>query len=723
MTTPDPAATAAGAAAGGWGLSELTRLVWRRRALLLGTMAFVIGLALLAMYAIPPRYTARATVMIDPREQRIVDIETVISRLSADDQAVRSEIEVIRSEEIASRAIRALRLAELPEINPELSPGILRLAGERLGWPWLAVAFGEVQERPAEPAAPGASPEVVERFLDRLEVAALGTSRVVAIDFTSRDPGLAARVANTVAQSYIDFQLEQKLNATRSAAGWLDQRLAELRGQALASERAVTEYRNEIVAEQGRSAELLAQQIAQTSGRLTEAEVELRAASERRDRVRALVAVQGPTAVFDVVEPQIMVWFSGQLVALRQTEAQLTADRGKDDPVVREVQAEIGALSERMAARMAAMIETSVEIAQAKVAGLQAKLEQLTADAMAFDRATVALRSLEREAEADVGLFRTFLARSKETAQAGLERSDAWIVSAAAAPARPSFPNKLTWLGAAFAMSLLMGGGLVFAAEELEPGYRDREGLARALGATVLAVIPTLGRRPRDVPPAEWLVREPTAAFAEAVRSLHTSLTLAAHRGEPVRAILVTSALPQEGKSSIVASLARAAARGGVRVVAVDADLRRGFLHRQFDLPNEAGLTDFLAHGRPLEEIVQVDRRSGAHVVTAGSPADEPWELLRPPRLPELLDRLRAGYDLVLIDSPPMLAVSDARTMAELVDGSVLVVRWRATPREAVQAAHEQLLGTGTRLLGAVLSQAAERAPADYGYGGYGYHR
>jgi capsular exopolysaccharide synthesis family protein len=704
-------------------LKAVLQVFQRRRALLLGSMLLVLALAAAAILSLTPRYTARATLMIDARERRVVDIASVVSGLVADDQAVESELQVIRSDELVGRVIRRLGLERRAELNPDLRRGYVETL---LGWldsRWLSVWAGDIAPPPSGGDAAASAPpvKVLEAVQRRLVVEPLGRSRVIAIDFSSEDPSLAAWVANALAEAYTDFQLELKLDATRQAASWLEARLEELRQRARGSEQAVADYRAQLFTREGRTSEMLQREISDTTSQLTQARIEQQEAESRLDLIRARVGSGSPTAVFDVVEPQVMIWINDQITKLRQTEADLRASYGPDHPVVRDVNRQIQAVAEGVAARLIAGAENRAGIAAAKTRTLEARLEALLGDAIAFEGANVALRALEREAEADSALFRTFLTRAKETEQTGAERPDAWVVSYATPPARPSFPNHLALWALAVALAGVAGTGSVLLAETLEAGYRHSADLAHGLHLNVLAIIPESGRRDGRRPPPELVGAGARGPMVEAFRSLYTSLALRPGEGAArPRVILVTSSLPAEGKTTIVAALARVIAASGATVAAVDADLRQSALHAAFGLVNGTGLTDYLGGSASLAEIARRDERSGAVVIAAGRSEHDPLELLHGDRMRRLLDELRAGHDYVLVDSPPLLPVSDARLLDEVVDASVLVVRWRSTRKDAVTAAVAHLRESATPIAGAVLSQVPERQSGGYGYG-YGY--
>jgi uncharacterized protein involved in exopolysaccharide biosynthesis len=457
------------------GFLSAVEAVRRRRVLFFGTMASLLVAATVAVFAITPRYTAVAQVMIDPRAENVVSIEAVLSQLSADDPTIQSEIEILRSEDTVRRVIAQTDLDQVSEFNPLLSSTLVAGLLKKMDWPWLNAAFGTILTAPDEagqsPPIPG---EVVEAVLDRLDVAAAGrNTRVIAIAFTSESPRLAARVANAIAQAYIAMQVEAKVEATERAALWLRERLGELEDEVTSSEETLADIRAASAAQGSWNAEIIEQQISQVNSELMRARADQEQARAEVRQIENIVAVGGAEAVFEAVDPQLLVWTNEQLMWLRRSAAELKAQYGAESPVVAEVQEAMDQLVEDTAVRLIAGVRNRVLVSSDKVRALENQLRDLVDQSIAMGRGQVTLRAAEREARASTELYETLLTRSKETAQTGLEQSDAKIITHATAPHRSSFPNRLLLLGVALVGSIALSGTLVGVAETMEKGYRS----------------------------------------------------------------------------------------------------------------------------------------------------------------------------------------------------------------------------------------------------------
>jgi capsular exopolysaccharide synthesis family protein len=277
----------------------------------------------------------------------------------------------------------------------------------------------------------------------------------------------------------------------------------------------------------------------------------------------------------------------------------------------------------------------------------------------------------------------------------------------------------------ALVASLVLGTLLVFVVERWDSGYgfRSADEIQSALGLRALALVPDLSRRETNGASAEdYIVQKPNSSYAEALQRIRTSLFLA--DGErPPKTVLVTSSLPLEGKSAIAVSLARQSARSGLKVILVDADLRRPRLHEVLGLANQNGLSEVLTGRVSPEAAIKHDERSGLDFLPAGVGVVSPPDLLRTSTMRILLEEMGAYYDLVILDSPPVGAVSDGLTLAGIVDKSIYVVRWEQTARNVVLAGMRQMFEAGADIAGVVLSRVDVKKHARYGYADSGYYR
>ncbi len=296
------------------------------------------------------------------------------------------------------------------------------------------------------------------------------------------------------------------------------------------------------------------------------------------------------------------------------------------------------------------------------------------------------------------------------------------MISRAALPDEPTYPRRKLIFGVALVSALLAGSLAVFGLEGLDNTFRSSEQIEDLVGLPTLGLVPAIvGLDKRNGSPQDYVLDNPNSPFGEALRSLRTAMLLTS-MGSPPKTILVTSSIPSEGKTSIAMCLARIHARSGRRTLIIDCDVRRPRLHELTGVANQSGLSDVLLQHRELNEVVLLDERSGAYFVTAGGPVPDPAALLASERMRRLLKEVASRFDLVIIDSPPVLSVSDARVLSQMTDKTVFLVHWGSTRRHDVMMGVKQLIEAGADVAGLVLSRVNVRKHARYGYRDSGYY-
>ncbi len=712
-------------------LAEFLRIFQRRAGLLFGTVCFLMVIATVAVFQLSPRYTAGTKVLLDPKKPQVVDIESVVSGLTYDPEMVESEIAVIQSRTLVGEVIDELELYRLPEFNPALRARIAAEQEPLVDWnkivprEWLERVLPKKEEVRPDPQkqARRERTRVLNSVAAAIGVKPVGRSRVVDITFTSDDPELAAAVVNALARLYIVEQLKAKFEGTRQATEWLNDRLGDLRKQVEASEIIVESFRAESGLIQGRDTSIIAQQITELNTQLVMARSEYEGTRVQLKKIEELFEESGFSSILDLLGSETINRFRGKETELKRREAELLSEYGPKHPIIVNLRKEMQLLSQRMASEAKRVIEemrSEVAVSLQRVLSYERSLDGLKREAAVLNSNEVELRQLEREAAANRAVFETFLNRFKETEQIGFEQPDARIVSKADIPTTPSFPNKRLLLAVAFIGSMGIGLGLVYVAEILETGFLSTDQIERELQTAGLGLVPRIkGARPT---PQDFVLKKPLSAFAESMRSLFTAILLQRPQGGKGIAIMFTSAVPGEGKTSIVSSLARVIARSGRKVIVLDCDLRRPRIHKAYGAKKGGGLTDFITGAAGMENLIQKDTGSDAHFISAGHHTEDPQELLRAERMRYLVDRMKDHYDVVLLDAPPVLPVSDAKVLGAWADICVLVVKWRATRRAAARTALHQMEMAKANIGGIVLSQVNVRRNAKYGYGDSGYY-
>ncbi len=709
-------------------LREFFRTIWRWKWTILGLTFGLTMLCTLVLFQITPLYKSDAMVMLEARESKVVDLEAVVAGLPPDVEILQSEIEVMRSRDLMAKVVDHLGLAQLPEFNRALRPP--NRLGALLGldrWLFPLIA-GEATELSADERRMAERNRVVSELLKRVSVSAKGRSRVVAIVATSEDPRLAATIANTVADLYIVEQLEGKFEATRRATAWLNERIGDLRESVAVSEEAVEDFRRKSGLIKGRSVNLTSEQASELNTQLILASTSRAEAEARLAQARKLMASPGRGAsTTEVLNSPLIQSLKQQQAEVERRAAELSVEHGEKHPKMINIRAEQSDIGRKIRAEIGKIVqglENEVRVARVRESSLKESLNSIKSTVASSNQAEVQLRALEREANADRMLLETFLARYKETsAQQDIkfQQPDARLISRGAVPEFPSSPKKKLIVPLVAVGSAIIGVLLAFLIEHLNPGFRSAQELEAYTGHPVLGLLPKhRGRVLRGRRLHDRVANEPSSEIGEAIRTIHTSIHLTNMERRP-RSILVTSSEPGEGKTTLSIGLARTAARSFDRVVLVDADLRRPAVHRLAGVRAGPGLTELLTGEADLREVIQTDPLSGAHIIAAGATDPNPPALFTSSQMRRQLMKLAEQYDLVILDSPPVLAVSDTRILAQLVDGTLFAVRWYDTKREAAGMGLRQIVTSGGAVMGTVLSMVVPKKYARYGgYGGYG---
>lgn len=716
-------------------LREFFRKLWRRKSVIAATVALLTVAAVIVLFQIPPRYQSYAQVLIESRNSSMINIEELVGGRGVDTETIESEMEVIKSRRLAEKVIDQLRLSEDLEFNPALRPqGFFDSVFDvRSYFPteWAAALFGGHSSKPLTEDEIQARERVVvvDEFLSRLTVARQGFSRVISIGFSSEDPNRAAEIANKVAADYIIDQLEAKFEATSRTTAWLNDKIAGLREKVDASERAVEAYRKEAGLLQGTEGPLITQQISDLNAQLILAEAHRAEAEARLGQVQRLIrSAGGAGSAADVLDSPIVQALMEKETEIRRKVVESSGQFGDKHPKMISARAELNDIQSKIESEVNKVVQTlknEVGIARARESTLRDSLEHLKLRLGQSNTAEVRLRALKREADADKALLETFLARfeQKSTEQdMQSQRPDARVISMAEVPTDPSFPKKTIILALVVVASTILGVLLVFLLEQLDKGFRSGDQIERLTGTSVLSLVPSLtgAAKKRQTPP-DYILDRPMSAYGEAVRGLYTSLLLS-HVDAPPKTVVFTSAQSGEGKTTLALSLTRMLAKSGRRVILIDTDLRKPSVSTFLGIPTGPGLVELLAGEAKLEDVTRVDQPSGAHLITAGKFAPNAADIVASDHMKRLLQGLAQSYDLVILDSPPVLAVSDARILATIVDRVVFTVRWADTRRETVVMALKQLVASGASLAGVVLNVVNVKKHAQYGYGDSGYY-
>jgi capsular exopolysaccharide synthesis family protein len=722
-------------------LWEWLRLLNRRKALIVGAGLVAVALMALIVAQQTPMYKASSRIMLDTRTFKPVNTEAALSGVDTLNLgAIQSELEVIQSEFLIGRVVDRLGLATNPEFNGTKPPGFLdtSLAPIRELW-HSGIASLLAPPRKAAPAAPAGAQRAtrgddsdpgrraaIGAVAGHLQVTLLGRTFVIMITVESTDATMSARIANAIAEVYLADQVDNKNEANRRATEWLEERLAELRRNLQVAEEAVATYRRDkglagspegVVSTQTLS-DLNAKYIAAKTRRI-----------EKEGRLVALSkASLNPNELANISE----VASNATLTSLRTQELDLTrkiaeyaTQFGPNHPKVQQAQAELASVRSRFNAQTQSItlaIRAELDAAKSEEEELKAQVERASVLSGATSQYEAELKQLEREAQSNRALYESFLNRFKELReQQDIQRADARILAYAWPNYTPSSPQYKTSLFAAFIIGCLLGMAGAIAAEKLDRVFRSASQVEKATGVAVLGMVPLVkgsaGLRANIV---SQVLDRTTSSAAEAMRAVFTAISLS-NLDRPARVIAVTSSTPGEGKTTFASALGGLLTKMNTsrRVLLVDLDLRQAKLFQALGLKDRGGTIDeYLMGTKTLDECIR-RHETGVDYICARPDTPNAPEILESHAMKAALATFADRYDLVLLDSPPVMAVSDARIISQLADYTIFILHWAKTPRDVVTSAMSALLAVTDRV-GIVINKVNLAKHALYEYGDYG---
>jgi polysaccharide biosynthesis transport protein len=694
--------------------------------------------------SVVPIYNAKATLLVEPAETGIAELETTPgTSVTTDFNVIATQIRLLQSRSYQARVMEDLGLFEDPDFNYALAEpeeGLLdKIPLQVLSEPldalasWLPgewfVARGAAQEQPEmlESTAPLiAREQALDVFGGRLELLSDPAAYVINIGFNSTDPEKAARIANRVAEMYVDDQLNNKIFATDRTSAWLEERLAELEVELREAEKRVADFRSTNLVGAGQGMTLNQQELSDLNRDLIVARGEM---AENQAKLRLIRELRGAgrsvDSIADVVASPLIISLRQQETQLLREEAELSSLYGERHPRMVHLQNEKRNLANKIAAeidRVVQTLENDLRVMSTRIATIESQLSNVKSQNVTDQSAEVQLAQYERQAESIRTLYENFLSRFKETReQLEIVQPDVRIVSMASPPTRPTTPGKRLFAAGGLVVSFGLAALLAIILDRFDRGIRSARQIESRLGLSTLSLVPNLDRLKRNQKPYQYLMEKPLSAYAEALRGVYMAVKLSNVDREP-KVVLVTSSLPQEGKTTFAVSLATFAARSHKRVLIIDLDLRHPSVHRELGWQVSGGLVEYMAGERTLEEVIHHDLETGLHFLPIKGQTTNPTDLLDSQKMRLLVESLRDSYDYIVLDSAPLASVTDTRVAALLADKLIFCIRWGQNIVGAVDESIQALREVNIEPAGAVLTMVDMKKHAQYGYGDVGQY-
>lgn len=693
-------------------LFDYLRVLHKRRWTAATTFLVVMVGTMLYVFTATPIYEAKTRLLIESDNPNVVSFKEVIDEQGAKADYYQTQYNILQSRNLARKTLDRLGLWENEYFGgPTNGPGLFkRLFGGASAKPQSATQETAEQAR------------AIDRFLTNLTVSPIRNSRLVDLKFRLPDPELATRIVNALATSYIEQNLEYKFMASKEASDWLNERLSEQRKQVERAEAALQHYReqNDAIPLEHRE-NIVIQKLADINAAVTQAKTERYQQQALYNQLESLRRSNSALDSFPAILSNTFIQQQkADLSQLQSQYTQLSEKLGERHPEMIKVRSAIQLAQAKLDGEVAKVVQSvrnEYQAALAKENSLIGALNQQKAEAQAMNRKAIDDGVLEREVQSTKQLYESLLQRAKETGvSTELRTSNIRIVDRAERPRAPVTPRKLLSLLLSLSGGFVLALGLAFFFEYLDSSLKSPDEIKAYLGLPTLGMVPALnpktckGRDPllnAGVPPN----------FAEAFRAMRTNVLFSAADEGP-RSLVITSTGPGEGKSIVAANLAIGFAQAGQRVILIDADMRRPRVHDIFGQKQEPGLSNFLVGHAVASSAIRKSAVPGLWLLTAGRIPPNPAELLGSQRFRKFIELLGQYFDSIIIDSPPIMAVTDAALAASAATGIVFVVGAEMTSRHAARTAIEQLENGRPHFVGAVLNRVELERNAYY-YSGY----
>lgn len=702
------------------------RMWHHRRWNILALSGLVVMLTTLVVFSMTPIYKAKTTLLIEQQQANVVSIEDVYGLAGSSREYLLTQFELLKSRSLAQRVVRELNLHKNPEFyTPPKESFFSSWFKSEDAEPSLLLSPEDLKEK--EASEQEIFDEVTTAFMERVTIEPSRNTQLVTISVEMANATLAAKAANALGKGYINGQLEAKLNMTETATEWMNDRLAVLKVNLAESEQKLQEYREkEGLVDLGGVTTVTGQEVTETNTKILEARKKLSSLDNQNRQIQAMKERTEDWRELMTLPPVLghpLVKEAYGMEAKARTKMEDLSKRyGPKHPKMTTAQTELltaeGILKTQVE-QVIATIERDYQLAKADVESLTSAWESSKGEIQEIKRKEFRLRELQREVDTNRSLYDVFMKRMKEaSATSTLENVNARIVDPATPPKDPAKPRKKLIILLSAILSMMAAIGLAFLLEKLNDTIKAAADVESKIGLPLLGILPLVKSGLNRADMVKLFKDSKDRSFSEALRTIRTAVVLSG-LDNPHKVILVTSSVPGEGKSSTSTNLAFSL--GAMeKTLLIEADLRRPTMHRNFEIPAGApGLSDIVAGTAQVEDcLVHV---GDIDLLPCGTIPPNPLELLSSHRFAEVIDALAERYQRIVIDTPPMQAVSDALVLAQQASTVLYVVKADATPAPVVRKAIQQLERHDVHVTGIVLNQVDVEKSKKYGYGYYRY--
>nr|WP_010133805.1 polysaccharide biosynthesis tyrosine autokinase [Microbulbifer agarilyticus] len=692
------------------------KILFARRWLIFGLSVAISAVAIAFIYKMPSRYQATASLVFEVDQANPVSVEEIYDLGAQRRDYILTQTEMLKSRQLAERVIRRLDLVNHPEFAPQEKSGLSTLFASR-----------NTTGSPVSDAKGTASLEkVTSTFLKRLTISPARNTNLVKVQFEAQSAKLSADVANALVEEFIFFQSEAKEQFTNRATSWLNERQETLRSKLEASEKNLQNFREtEDLVDLSGVRGLSEQDLNSATSQLQETRREFKQIASIFNQFERLKGNELALANLpEVISNPLIQEIKRNEAAAERNVAELARRYKPKHPTMIAASNELDMIREQLASEvriLAESIESQYNTAQARVAAQEQEVQRAKAAYQNVSQKEFRYQELVREVEVNRQLYDTFFTRANETREAsGFEIAPARFLDSAVPPNTATKPNKKLLAMMALALSAVFATAIALLLDFIRLGVRSPEDVEVHLGQNLIGLLPEVSTPKGSKLNLRTFFDPDHYTFSEAVRTLRTGVVLTG-LGKSMRTILVTSSVPAEGKTTVAENLAFALSQVE-RVLLVDLDLRKPTVGADFRIgSNHPGITDLIQGNKSVADCVYKDIGSNLHVMPSGSHLPDPQQLLVSARFAETISTLAQDYDRVVIDSPPVQAVSDALIISRLADALLYVVKYDSTNKRTVSRGVERLTKLNSKIDGVVLTHVDTSKDAIYADEYYDY--
>ncbi|MCP4344730.1 MAG: polysaccharide biosynthesis tyrosine autokinase [Desulfobacterales bacterium] len=725
-------------------LRAYLNVLLKRKWIIISVFTLAVLIAFVQARRVVPFYSGTARIVIEQRTANPVTVHEVMTIDTGSRAYLMTQLKIIQSRSVAAEVIRRLDLENEPNFFPKPVDDVFAKITK-----WYNETVQSCKNQITSLLNTGKKAEatsintderqsieddevpswLISAFIGRIGVYPIKETRLVDVSFSAPDAMLAARVVNELVQTYIDLNLENKLKATQDAARWLTDRVEEERIKVEKAEIALLTYKDEkeiITDLSGSSGNIAAQELARLNAQVVEFESSRVEAETRYKQARALQ--KNPEmldSIPEVINNELIREIKKLEMSLYNRMSELSKKYGRNHPQMIAVESELAELKSRMSGevkRIVNSLQNDYKLALTKEKSMKRVLEQQKRKILDLNKKAIQYRVLQRQSQSAKNMYDLLLTRLKETSLSEeIKTGNIRIIDKAEISYGPVNIWTKRKVRNAMVLGLIIGIGLAFLLEYLDNTIKFPEEIKNRIGIPYLGPVPVFEKSDTESLGDLITVHSPKSTASESFRGIRTGILFSSPDAEP-HIIMVTSAGPSEGKTLCASNLAVTMAQAGSKVVIIDCDMRRPRVHKVFDLGRDIGVSTVLIGANEIDEVVVPTGIDNLNIIPCGPIPPNPSEILGSKKMISFLEELKKEYTRIIIDTPPITAVTDAAVLSNQTDGVMVVIRAGDTPRQIVENGVAKLKAVNAHILGGILNAVETGKDSYYYYHHYYYY-